>query len=382
MNVLVKGVLGLVAVLLTAATFWAYKPTTSVQRGYPGVGMDHVEENAVFPIRAEANKVPFVLPPAAPDDRKAVDVNKNLQVLGHLSPGDVTRTMTAITLWVAPKEGCAYCHAPKRDAAGNLVRDKDGFVVADEERLDSDEVYAKVVSRRMLAMVWGINSGWKSHVKDTGVTCWTCHRGNPVPQYVWYDRPPAQASLLGDRAGQNAPSLVAGLTSLPDDPFRPYLLENGSVRVISTMALPLDNTYSIKQAEWTYALMMNISASLGVNCTYCHNSRSMADWSVSPLAREVAWHGIRMVRDLNQNHLAPLVDILPKERLGSMGDAPKANCATCHQGVYKPLLGVSMLKDYPVLAEAKPQPPKSPPPEEIPAEVPAEGAPPAEPAPQ
>jgi photosynthetic reaction center cytochrome c subunit len=33
-----------------------------------------------------------------------------------------------------------------------------------------------------------------------------------------------------------------------------------------------------------------------------------------------------------------------------MDDVAKVNCQTCHQGVYKPLLGVSMLKDYPKLS--------------------------------
>ena len=39
-------------------------------------------------------------------------------------------------------------------------------------------------------------------------------------------------------------------------------------------------------------------------------------------------------------------------RLGVLGDAPKANCATCHQGAYKPLNGAPMVKDYPELAPA------------------------------
>ncbi len=30
-----------------------------------------------------------------------------------------------------------------------------------------------------------------------------------------------------------------------------------------------------------------------------------------------------------------------------MGDAPKAQCATCHNGVYKPLYGLQMAKHYP-----------------------------------
>ncbi len=62
-----------------------------------------------------------------------------------------------------------------------------------------------------------------------------------------------------------------------------------------------------------------------------------------------AWHGIRMVRDVNNAYLDPLQPKYPPARLGPLGDAAKANCTTCHQGLGKPLQGVSMLKDYPEL---------------------------------
>ena len=68
-----------------------------------------------------------------------------------------------------------------------------------------------------------------------------------------------------------------------------------------------------------------------------------------------AWHGIRMVRDLNTDYLDPLQGRVPAKRLGPLGDGPKLNCATCHQGVNKPLLGVSLAKDYPELGGAAPQ---------------------------
>jgi len=269
-----------------------------------------------------------------------------------------------MTLWVAPKEGCVYCHAPQRDAAGNIVTDASGAPQADPNNLHSDEQYTKRVARRMLQMTMHINSKWSSHVKETGVTCYTCHRGNPVPTQIWFDEPenPQAARALGDNAGQNAPSAVAGLSSLPSGVFRPFLASDEGVRVISTEPLPIDNRLSIKQTEYTYGLMMHISTALGVNCTHCHNTRSMADWSTSPLVRAQAWYGIRMARDLNTTYLEPLAATFPKNRLGPTGDAPKVNCATCHQGAYKPLLGAPMLAGYRVLAEAKPQPAKSPPP--------------------
>jgi photosynthetic reaction center cytochrome c subunit len=58
-----------------------------------------------------------------------------------------------------------------------------------------------------------------------------------------------------------------------------------------------------------------------------------------------------MVRDLNNNYLDPLHGVFPDYRKGALGDSPKVNCATCHQGIYKPLYGVSMLKGFPELAK-------------------------------
>jgi photosynthetic reaction center cytochrome c subunit len=86
-----------------------------------------------------------------------------------------------------------------------------------------------------------------------------------------------------------------------------------------------------------------------VNCTFCHNTRAMADWTQSTPQRVTAWYGIEMARDLNVDYLDPLQPVYPEHRLGSLGDAPKANCATCHQGVNKPLYGAAMVKDFPSL---------------------------------
>ena len=114
-------------------------------------------------------------------------------------------------------------------------------------------------------------------------------------------------------------------------------------------ALPGTDPHSIKETEWTYALMVHFSQSLGVNCTYCHNSRAFGDWSQSTPQRVVAWHGIKMVRDLNNAYMGSLQDVFPRVRRGPEDDVAKINCATCHQGVYKPLYGVSMVTTFPEL---------------------------------
>ena len=66
-----------------------------------------------------------------------------------------------------------------------------------------------------------------------------------------------------------------------------------------------------------------------------------------------------MVRELNTAYLTPLEPIFPGKRLGPDGDGPKVGCATCHKGTFKPLYGVSSLKDYPVLAGVVPARPAS-----------------------
>jgi photosynthetic reaction center cytochrome c subunit len=243
--------------------------------------------------------------------------------------------MAAITTWVAPTQGCGYCHE-----ANNFA---------------SDKLYTKVVARRMIQMVRHINTDWTTHVAATGVTCYTCHRGQPVPSNIWFTIPPDNATggLAEVHMGVDAAAPAAGEASLPYDPYTPFLKDDANIRVVATQALPGTDRQSIKQTEWTYALMMNFSQSLGVNCTYCHNTRAFSSWDQSTPQRATAWYGIRMVRDLNNAYLGPLLSTFPHNRLGPTGDVPKVACATCHQGVYKPLFGVSMVKDYPELGNQK-----------------------------
>ncbi len=309
-------------------------PIDAVQHGYRGTGMDQIYNPRTIASQAELNALPAALPAVPADGPRASEVYKNVQVLGNLSVAEFTRHMTAITSWVAPQEGCAYCH--------NLAN------------LADDSKYTKVVARRMVQMTQHINADWKTHVAGTGVTCYTCHRGNPVPNNVWFapgGQRSAQQGLLGFSAGQNTPSEASGLSSLPVDPYTAFLSKTPEeIRVIGPTALPTGNRQSTKQAEWTYGLMMHMSSSLGVNCTYCHNSRSFQTWDTSTPQRTTAWYGIRMVRDVNDAYIEPLTGNFPPHRLGPTGDVAKVNCTTCHQGAYKPLYGQSMLGDHPELA--------------------------------
>jgi photosynthetic reaction center cytochrome c subunit len=334
MKLTIKNLLLIAGVATASLLAGCERPSPDVvQRGFRGTGMQQVyNPRTVAAVEASGlHKALDAQPAASADGPKAKEIYKNVQVLGDLSVGQFTRHMVAITSWVAPTEGCNYCHNP-----ANLA---------------DDSKYTKVVARKMIQMTQHINEDWKTHVADTGVTCYTCHRGNPVPKNIWFTAAPAKNGklFLGNDHGQNKPSPSVGLASLPYDPFTKYLLNGENIRVNATTALPTDNAQGVKDAEGTYALMMHMAGGLGVNCTYCHNTQNFGKWEGSPPQRVTAWHGIRMVRDINNDYMVPLTQTFPPNRRGDLDDVAKANCGTCHQGAYKPLNGVSMAKDHPEL---------------------------------
>jgi photosynthetic reaction center cytochrome c subunit len=319
--------------LLTAG--WERPPIETEQSGYRGTGMAEVinprKEQALRESQLPQVPQPTPLPPDA--GPRAGDVYQNVQVLGDLSVARFTRLMQAITEWVSPEQGCGYCH--------NL------------QNLAEDSVYTKIVSRRMLQMTWSINGEWSDHVVETGVTCYTCHRGKNVPEYTWFNSDPDAepvAGMAGWRNGQNRASPQVGLSSLPEDPFGAYLDRNENIRVVGNTALPDgDAAASIQDTEWTYGLMIHMSESLGVNCTYCHNSRAFSVWNESTPQRAQSWYGIEMARALNTEYVSPLSSVLPEHRKGPTGEGQKINCETCHQGAAKPLYGTKLVDAYPSL---------------------------------
>ncbi len=331
----------LLAVLAAVALSGCERPPVDTeQRGYRGTGMQQVTNPRTEQARQAANMPPEISPPARvrPNAPKAGTTYQNVQVLKDLSIAEFGRTMDAMTTWVSPKASCAYCHVE-----GNFA---------------DDGKYTKVVARRMLQMTQDINSKWAAHVGSTGVTCYTCHRGENLPAERWF-LPVAQqrpSGFIGNRAEQNLAGASVGLTSLPDNVFSTYLLAEQTaapIRVAATQALPGGTRTTTQQTESTYGLMIHLSSSLGVNCTYCHNSRAFSSWGESSPQRVTAWHGLRMVRNVNSEYLSPLGSTFPEIPLGRLGpskDAAKVNCATCHRGVNKPLYGAKMAEHYPALS--------------------------------
>ena len=161
-----------------------------VQRGYRGTGLVQMYNPRLLANLVVDNQLPETVPYAGDEGQKAGAVYKNVKVLGDVSVGEFTRLMVSMARSVAPVQGCAACHNTADFA--------------------DDSLYTKVTARRMLEMVRHINADWTAHVAQTGVTCYTCHRGQLVPPNVWFNNPgPKQAGGRVADTGRQEPSVVA-----------------------------------------------------------------------------------------------------------------------------------------------------------------------------
>lgn len=241
--------------------------------------------------------------------------------------------------------------APVSDEVVRAMREWTGIPTLYSGEEDS---YQDGVASTMIAMTQAINDEWYGHVGDTGVNCYSCHRGEPVPSYIWFRVDPAVEVMDGWGAVQNIATEQSGSTSLPSDALYRLLFEDGQIAVHDLDARvanePGDPTW--QDTERTFSLMNHFANSLNVNCTFCHNTRAFYDPAQVTPQWATASVGIQMVLELNNDYLDPIGGLLPDNRLGPVyGDAPKAACMTCHKGYSKPLQGTPMLSDWPELAQ-------------------------------
>ena len=146
----IAALLGLIGAIGVTAFFTisGAEQTEAKQVGFRGVGLLQNIDPVALRETAPIHRVP------EPEPVEEIDPNnpplsvtqkyKNVQVLTDLNVQQFSRLMQALTQWVSPEQGCAYCHNTKN--------------------LASDEKYAKVVARHMLQMTRNLNVQWKSHV--------------------------------------------------------------------------------------------------------------------------------------------------------------------------------------------------------------------------
>ena len=288
--------------------------------------------------------VPPSLALGANDHRPVGQAYKNVSVLTGGDAASLMRSMTAMTQWVSPRQGCGFCHVGTDYA--------------------SDAKPTKSVARLMLRMTQHINADWSDHVGSGGVTCFSCHRGQPIPSDVWFATPPTRLRPMIDLQEDYHEEQKTVRKFFPDEGYEEYLLQATPGSSQSYTALPTHSVASQVVIKRMYEVMMQMADGIGVNCGYCHNSRAFFDWGQSTPNRWTGYSGIQMTRDLNRNYLIHTGEILPQTRFrldkatewnlapseaGPLPGNGLANCATCHHGRPKPLGGASGARDYPEL---------------------------------
>jgi photosynthetic reaction center cytochrome c subunit len=346
-TLIIGGILAAIIFLLYVPD-WNVQPVDGKEIGFPqAIQFDNLDNQ-----KAAYNQAPPPLPAAATGGPSATEVYKNVQVLTDVSAAEFMRTQQALTNWVSPTEGCGFCHAGQDYA--------------------SDAKPTKSIARVMLKMVRHINADWKTHVSPAGVTCYTCHRGQPQPAQIWYKSAPVPVHPGMDKPENWQEAADTVLKFFPDAGYQEYYLQDEPIRVQSSTALPSQTVSSQIEAKRIYEMMMTLSDGIGVNCGYCHNSRALADWSQSSPFRWSGESGLQLMRDINRNFLlvadadVPLtrrlqhetdLPVLPARQEGVQNGNGLALCGTCHTGLPKPLNGVNVIDAYPALTPASARPP-------------------------
>ena len=324
---------------------WTLGAYTAQEVGFP----QEVIFQSTKAEKSDYNKAPAPLAAAVTGGPAATAAYKNVKVMTDVSAAEFMRTQYAITAWVAPQQGCAFCHAGTDYA--------------------SDAKPTKAASRVMMQMVRSLNTDWSSHVAPAGVTCYTCHRGQPVPSGAWFPNeamPPHPMSEPTENWQEIGDTVHK---FFPDVGFSEYYLDNQPIRVQSDTIEPNGSISSWPEAKNIYEMMMQYSDAIGVNCGYCHNSRNWADWNQSTPYRWVGYDALRLVRAMNNQFMLDLARLIPQTRVlvnetripaipvrmrGPQPGNALITCAVCHQGITKPLNGANMIGDYPGLGKLAP----------------------------
>ena len=339
-----------VAALVAGGAFVVFAPTwMPVPRSAEEVAFP---QNVQFYNKAELsdyNKAPTPLAPAAEGGPSATQAYQNVKVLTDVSAAEFMRIQYAITAWVSPKQGCAFCHEGTNWA--------------------SDAKPTKAAARVMLQMTRHLNTDWSSHVAPAGMTCYTCHRGQPVPSDTWFPDKPKPTHQMAE-ATENWQEIGDTVHKFfPDAGYAEYYLKDEPIRVQSETIEPNHSISSWPEAKNIYEMMMEMSDDIGVNCGYCHQSRNWASWQQSSPYRWSGYDALRLVRQVNNDFMLRIAELVPQTRTLAgettipampvrMQGAQPGNglvaCGTCHQGLTNPLNGANMVNDYPGLGPLAP----------------------------
>lgn len=204
---------------------------------------------------------------AGREDEPAERVFKNIELLKGRKASRLPGMMSALTGLLGVD--CAHCHAPREW---------------------EKETPAKQTARKHFDMLKVAND--QLEIQNPGVTCYTCHRGNPLPQ-----PPPASFRPTDEMLKQS------------DQDKRPA--EEVYKNVQSLRGVPA--------GRWMIIMTM-FTRSLGVDCNHCH-VQDRFELDDKP-AKQTARKMLRMVSAIAREIYKGPTSI---------------NCYTCHRGQPRPV---------------------------------------------
>ena len=283
------------------------------------------------------------------DPRPAAEVYPDIHVPDGTTAGEFMKLQVALTNWVSPQQGCAFCHA---GTPGNY-------------NFQSEAKPQKQAARIMTDMTRSLNADWSNHNGAAGVTCYSCHRGQNVPAIAWYPHPSPQPKPFVGRQEDWNYAATTVRDFFPDNGFSEYVLQHTEAHITADTALTTPKgPGSWDEFTRQYEYMMQMSDGIGVNCGFCHNSRNFASWQESTPMRWTGLSGLAMTRAINNNVMLPLARVIPQtaeipgewrepivpaDETGPQNGNSLVICASCHYGNPRPLNGVNMVHDYPLL---------------------------------
>ncbi len=347
--IFVSVAVGIVVAVITTATFWWIY---SLVRGSDGAAAALVATAAGPWSPSEGQKTITEAAPNTPIDGRGVWLGNEAWVTGvqagqawvAANPNTVNvqvlTGMTSAQIWLYMQQyvsgglgvGCQYCHNINNFA--------------------SDEYPQKLASRSMLYLVSDVNSqfivdlpNWKGNY----VQCATCHNNKPnnlesfgeqfvksVPNIPVIVEPLDEAGKpILDPAQK--PEELRNEIGLQDavlyyiynyqiwKPFDPAVPESGR----GSLALTLDGGRTQDQVTINQNVMNYQSWSLGVGCTYCHNSRNFVAFEMTPagnLANQA--YGYNKLKTLRMMQLTTWL----QDNWLNYGSLPKAGVPTELEG--------------------------------------------------
>ena len=293
------------ATVIVEVPDWHAPGTHGTQMGFRASQMVQFASRAeTAPINAD---IPTALPASDFGGPTAAEKYKNVKVLTDVSAAEFDRLQQAITSWVAPKQGCAFCHD-----TGDFASDAKPTKLAARPH-DGDDAL------RQLGLVDPRPADWRHllHLPSRpagagrGLVAARAAAGEDVHR--------SQRAL--ERGRRHGDALLPQTPASPSTSCRTIRSEGQSSTAL--------RSNGVGQFDRRQAHLRDDDADVAADRRQLRllpqTRGALADWSQSTPERWVAYYSIRMIRDLNRNYLLPLAQVIPQQRVlvhpdGDAGD--------------------------------------------------------------